>query len=249
MMINDFMGQHTVATCGNCFAFSSDIFDWEAFIQLCTFLEVLILKLLPFTDLISLQMGGCLGAKTYLWIEGALEFSRKRRKLWSVVKASCCRDTFTEILVELIDRQLYQEGELKYDIHRLGMMKMAAECLLKNNATGIIQDIQKGARTIGKFGNGSYWWKDYKEGQTALSDALSCLIRHISTLKGGTVSHSEYHSNTMTNMNKRCENGITWTKESDKRRNDLPKERNFPMPYTRDWFPRTQLEVKILLFT
>ena len=115
-MMNDFLGQHMVVTSGGCIAFSSDLFDWPALLQMCAFLQATISP----------------PPKTYTWIKGSFERLRQHRQIGAQCSSSI-QDSITELVLELIDRQLTPRDEtaIKLDHARLELLERAARHLLE----------------------------------------------------------------------------------------------------------------------
>lgn len=104
-----------VVTSGGCIAFSSDLFDWPALVQMCAFLQASVSP----------------PPKTYIWIKGSFERLRQHRRIGSECSSSM-QDSITELVLELIDRQIHpRPDQIKLDHGRLKLLDRAARHLLE----------------------------------------------------------------------------------------------------------------------
>ena len=223
LLMNDFLGQHMVATPHGCIAFSSDIFDWPALVQMCAFLQV----------------GVRPPVKTYVWIATAFNDKRANRKIGSSITGNL-QNSITELLLELVDRQVYPrpEGSTTLDHSRLCQLEMAVRFLLEapgwrfdgkleryirdhdgriqvdpptNWGDGCCHDALHGARS--PISANSDWYKEARrQGIVYLSKALSALRTLL--LKTSNVESqaddSEYDTAVLNNVLSRCKAAQTW---------------------------------------
>lgn len=193
MMMNDFLGQHMVITSAGCIAFSSDIFDWPALVQMCAFL----------------QAGVRPPSKTYDWIAGAFTRHRPHRTIAPELSSNV-QNTITELLLELVDRQVNpREDTTKLGSKHLRLLDKCVRCLLETAtvkfcpnqkepyharagnqtsgtppidwASGAHNDVQKGARNaadVAALGSAKEWYgKTTKEAAKHLEQAATYLTR------------------------------------------------------------------------
>ena len=258
LVMNDFLGQHMVATPHGCIAFSSDIFDWPALVQMCAFLQVGVIP----------------PKKTYAWIATAFNDKREHREIGSGVKGDL-RNGITELILELVDRQVYQQhkGSTALDHSRLRQLEMAVRYLLEAPGWRLadgkpdcyikVCDGSKHAKPPMNWGDGCYhdalhgarnpisghsdWYKDAREqGILYLIEALSAVRTLLETCNGQSQAE-DYDTAVLSNVLRRCEAAQSWKGINARKRNRRGQKLSHVFAGYSDskWWPPTKQEAEI----